>query len=225
MDEERWSEVDDYVAGMLIPGDPALERAAQASAAAGLPPIAVSPAQGRLLHLLARVHDARRILELGTLGGYSTIWLARALPAGGRLLSLEANPRYAEVARANIVQAGLGEMVEVRVGPALETLPTIAAQGSGPFDLTFIDADKPGTPEYFEWALRLSRPGAVIVVDNVVRDGALADAGSEDPGVRGMRRFHELLRDERRVEATTIQTVGVKGYDGFTLAVVAAARA
>lgn len=225
MDEQRWTEVDGYIARTLLPSDPALERVLQASAAAGLPPIAVSPAQGRMLNLLARIHEARHILELGTLGGYSTIWLGRALPPDGRLLSLEANPRYAEVARANILQAGLGEVVEVRVSPALEMLPEIAAEGAGPFDLTFIDADKPSTPEYFEWALRLSRPGAVIVVDNVVRDGALIDAGSEDPGVQGMRRFHRMLQHEQDVEATTIQTVGVKGYDGFTLALVAAARA
>ncbi len=203
-----------------MPPDPALEAALEAAAAAGLPPGEVSATQGKLLELLARVQGARTILELGTLGGYSTIWLARALPSGGRLVTLEADPAYAEVARANFVRAGLAEAVEVRVGPALETLPQLAAEGDGPFDLIFIDADKPSNPEYLEWALALSRPGTLIVADNVVRGGAVLDAGSNDPRVQGIRRFTELLAAEPRLSATAVQTVGVKGYDGFVLALV-----
>jgi predicted O-methyltransferase YrrM len=227
MSKQRWSEVDRYVEDLLLGPDAALEAALQASAEAGLPAIAVTPAQGKLLHLLARVQGASSILELGTLGGYSTIWLARALQPGGRVLTLELDASYAEVALANIERAGLADLVELRVGPALDTLHGLVAEGAGPFDLIFIDADKQGTPEYFAQALELSRPGSVIVVDNVVRAGALADAASEDPRVVGMRRFHELLAHERsgqRVTATTIQTVGSKGYDGFTLALVNAAR-
>jgi predicted O-methyltransferase YrrM len=219
-DLERWTAVDRYVTGLLMPPDPALAAALKASADAGLPAIAVTPPQGKLLHLLAKMNRARSILELGTLGGYSTIWLARALPAGGRLITLEADPRHADVARANIARAGLADVVELRLGRALDTLPKLAAEGCGPFDLIFIDADKPGTPDYFQWALKLSRPGAVIVADNVVRKGALADAGTNDPAVEGARRFHEMVAAEPRVSATTLQTVGSKGYDGFTLAVV-----
>jgi predicted O-methyltransferase YrrM len=220
--DPRWAAVDRYLGDLLLPADPALDAALEASAAAGLPAIAVSPTQGKLLHLLARLHGARRILEVGTLGGYSTIWLARALPPGGRLVTLEVNAAHAEVARANVARAGLSAVVDVRVGPALETLPRLAAEaGAGaPFDLVFIDADKPSTTEYFEWALALSRPGSVIVVDNVVRDGALADAASEDASVRGMRRFVERVAAEPRVSATGVQTVGAKGYDGFVLALV-----
>jgi len=216
--------VDRYINDRLVGSDPVLEEALKTSATAGLPPIAVSPSQGKLLHLLARALGAHRILELGTLGGYSTIWLGRALPPSGRLVTLEADPKYAELARANIARAGLAELVELRVGPALETLPVLAAEAPDPFDLVFIDADKKSTPEYFEWALELTRPGSVIVTDNVIRDGALIDTGNQDPTVLGGRRFHELLAADRlgdaRVSATTIQTVGSKGYDGFTLALV-----
>ncbi len=226
MSQQRWTAVDSYIDDLLVGHDPALQAALQASAAAGLPPIALSPAQGKLLHLLARIHGARSILEMGTLGGYSTIWLARALPDDGRMITLELDPGYAKVAAANIKRAGLAGLIEIRVGPALERLRALVAENSGPFDLIFIDADKQGTPEYFEQALELSRPGSVIVTDNVVRGGALIDAGSEDPRVQGMRRFHELLASDRscgqRVTATTIQTVGSKGYDGFTLALVGA---
>ncbi len=224
MSEQLWSAVDAYVEQQLVGEDAVLEAALQASADAGLPPIALTPAHGKLLHLIARMHGARSVLEVGTLGGYSTIWLARALPEGGQLVTLELNPRYAEVATANAERAGLAGLIKIEVGPALESLRALVAAGAGPFDLVFIDADKQSTPEYFELALELSRPGSVIVTDNVVRGGALIDADSDDPGAQGMRRFHELLAAQRvgghRVTATTIQTVGSKGYDGFTLALV-----
>jgi predicted O-methyltransferase YrrM len=226
MSSERWNAVDRYIAEHLVAPDSALDAALGASAAAGLPQIAVSPPQGKLLQLLAQIHGARTILELGTLGGYSTIWLARALPPDGRLLTMEAERSYAEVAQANITRAGLADIVELRVGPALETLPELAAESPDPFDMVFIDADKKSTPEYFTWALRLCRPGSLIIVDNVIRDGALIDGDNDDPSVRGNRRFHELLAADlagaKRVSATTIQTVGSKGYDGFTLALVLA---
>jgi predicted O-methyltransferase YrrM len=222
MSQEQWAAVDQYIADLLMPADPALEAALQASAAAGLPAINVTPNLGKLLMLLAQVCGARAILEIGTLGGYSTIWLARALPAGGRLITLEAEPRHAEIARANIARAGLSNVVELRLGLALETLPQLAAERRGPFDLIFIDADKPNIPEYFAWALKLSRRGSLIIVDNVVRKGAVIDAASDDPSVQGVRRFNELLAAERRVSATAIQTVGGKGYDGFALALVTA---
>jgi predicted O-methyltransferase YrrM len=225
--KEQWTAVDRYISEQLVPDDPALDAALKASAAAGLPPIGVSPPQGKLLNLLARSIGARNILEVGTLGGYSTIWLGRALASGGRLLTLEANPEYAQIATSNIAHAGLGEVVEVRVGPALETLPALAAEGGDPFDLIFIDADKYNTPNYFTWALELSRPGSLIVADNVIRDGAVVDPASEEPSVQGSRRFHEMLASEQagrqRVSATTIQTVGLKGYDGFTLVLVTGA--
>ena len=192
----------------------------QANEAAGLPNISVSPAMGKLLHLLTRMHRVRSILEIGTLGGYSTIWLARALPADGRLVTLEADPRHAEIARSNIARAGVSHLVDVRLGPAIETLPKLDAEGLAPFDLIFVDADKPSTPEYFGWALQLSRPGSLIIVDNVVRDGAVVDATSRDASVQGMRRFLAMLASEPRVNATAIQTVGSKGYDGFALAIV-----
>jgi predicted O-methyltransferase YrrM len=220
MSERQWREVDRYIEQQLLGDDPVLEQVLRASADAGLPSIALSPAQGKLLHLLASTRQARSILEVGTLGGYSTIWLARALPADGRLVTLELSPRYAEVAAANAELAGLAGLIKIEVGPALESLRALVAEDAGPFDLVFIDADKRSTPDYFELALELSRPGTVIVADNVVRDGALADAGSHDPGAQGMRRFHELLAADSRVTATTIQTVGSKGYDGFTLALV-----
>lgn len=222
MTQERWTAVDQYIGDLLLPPDPELDAALQASAAAGLPQINVSPAQGKLLQLLAQLQGARAILEIGTLAGYSTIWLARALPPGGRLITLEAEPKHAEVARANIARAGLADIVELRLGPALETLPQLAAGGRGPFDLIFIDADKQSTAEYFRWALRLARRGSLIVVDNVVRNGAVVDADSTDPGIQGIRRFSEVLAAERRVSATAIQTVGSKGYDGFALALVTA---
>jgi predicted O-methyltransferase YrrM len=220
--QERWTAVDRYLTDLLVPPDPALDAALRASAAAGLPAGQVSPLQGRLLLLLARLQGARSILEIGTLGGYSTIWLARALPPGGRLVTLEADPGRAEVARANIARAGLDGVVELRLGRAQETLPQLAAEGRGPFDVVFIDADKESNPEYLAWALRLSRRGSLLIADNVVRGGAVAGAASGDPAVDGARRFHELLAAEPRVTATAIQTVGSKGYDGFALALVTA---
>ncbi len=220
MSQEQWSSVDQYITDLLVPADPVLDEALKASHAAGLPAINVAPNQGKLLHLLARMHSARRILEVGTLGGYSTIWLARALPLDGRLVTLELDPKHAEVARKNFKNAGLEKQIELRIGVAIETLPKLAAEGSGPFDFIFIDADKMSIADYFTWALKLSRSGTVIIVDNVVRKGAVVDAQSQDPAVQGVRRFNALLAKETRVSATTLQTVGSKGYDGFTLAVV-----
>jgi predicted O-methyltransferase YrrM len=222
MNPEKWTEVDRYFVDLLAPPDAVLEDALRASAAAGLPPINVAPNQGKLLQILAQMHGARNILEVGTLGGYSTIWLARALPAGGRLITLEADPKHAEVARANLSRAGLAGVVEVRLGRASDTLPQLAAEGRGPFDFIFIDADKPGYCEYFAWALKLSRKGTVIIADNVVRNGAVSDPASADATVQGIRRFNQLLAAERRVSATAVQTVGSKGYDGFAIAVVIA---
>jgi len=222
MSQEQWTAVDRYITDLLISADPALDGALAASAAAGLPAINVSPNQGKLLMLLARACGAKNILEIGTLGGYSTIWLAKALPACGRVITLESEPKHVEVARANIAAAGFADVVDLRVGPALKTLPQLAAEGRGPFDLIFIDADKPATADYFTWALRLSRIGSVIIVDNVVRDGAVIDATSKDDRVQGVRRFNEMLAAERRVSATLIQTVGSKGYDGFAMALVVA---
>ena len=215
-----WTAVDEYITQMLVPPDPVLDAALKASDAAGLPAIQVTPNQGKLLHLLARLQGARKVLEIGTLGGYSTIWLARALPADGRLISLEADPRYAEVARANILRAGLNAMVDLRVGRALETLPQIAAEGGGAFDLTFIDADKQSIPEYFRFARKLSSRGSLIIVDNVVRDGRVIDAASHDSDILGIRRFNEMLAAESGVCATAIQTVGAKGHDGFAIVLV-----
>jgi len=220
MDHETWSAVDDFVSRTLAPHDEALTAAVRASEEAGLPAIQVSPPQGKLLHLLARAIGAKSILEFGTLGGYSTIWLARALPAGGRLVTLEAEPGNAAVARANIARAGLNDLVDLRVGAALDLLPGLEAEGAGLFDLTFIDADKVHTPEYFAWALEWTRPGGIIVADNVVRGGTLAEADSDDPTVLAQRRLHEQIAADPRVTATTIQTVGVKGHDGFTIALV-----
>ncbi|WP_437718022.1 O-methyltransferase [Sorangium sp. So ce448] len=220
MAQEQWSAVDRYLTDLLVPSDAALDAALAASAAAGLPPINVAPNQGKLLHLLARIRGARAILEIGTLGGYSTIWLARALPDGGRLITLESEPKHAEVARANLDRAGLADVVELRLGRALDTLPKLAAEGRGPFDLIFIDADKPSNPDYFAWALKLSRRGSVIVIDNVVRKGAVIDPESADPNVQGVRRLNKLLAAERRVSATAIQTVGSKGYDGLAIVLV-----
>jgi predicted O-methyltransferase YrrM len=222
MTQQLWSSVDDYISGVQVHSDAALDAALDSSKAAGLPPIAVAPNQGKLLQLLAQLMGARRILEIGTLGGYSTIWLARGLASGGRVTTLESDAKHADVARANITRAGLADVVDVRLGRALETLPRLAAEKVGPFDLIFIDADKPSIAEYFNWSLRLSRRGSLIIVDNVVRDGAVIDAASSDPNVQGVRRFNDVLATEARVSATTIQTVGVKGYDGLTIALVTA---
>jgi len=224
MDQETFSAVDEFIAGTLVPHDEALDAALDAAEQAGLPSIQVSPPQGKLLQLLARLVRARKVLELGTLGGYSTILLARALPDDGRLISLEANPAYAEVAVRNIEAAGLDGRVEVRVGPALESLVALEDDGAGPFDLVFIDADKVNTPNYFAWALDHTWPGGLIIADNVVRDGSLGDAGDPDEATQAQRRLHEMLAEEPRVSATTIQTVGVKGYDGFTVALVEGQR-
>lgn len=220
MTEAIWTNVDRYINDMLVPSDAALDAAVEASNAAGLPAINVTPSQGKLLHLLARLQGARRILEIGTLGGYSTIWLARALPTGGRLVTLEIDPRHAEIALSNISRAGLADRVDLRVGRALEILPRLAAEGGGAFDLTFIDADKRNIPDYFMFALKLSRRGSLIIVDNVVREGAVIDPENDDPDVQGIRQFNSLLSAEPRVSATAIQTVGAKGYDGFALVLV-----
>jgi predicted O-methyltransferase YrrM len=220
MTQQLWTSVDQYYSDVLVKQDQALDAALRDSDAAGLPPINVTPNQGKFLHLMARICGARSILEIGTLGGYSTIWLARALPDGGRLVTLEAEPRYAEVATANIARAGLADRVEVRIGRALDTLPELEADGHGPFDLVFIDADKPSNPDYVEWALKITRPGSVIIVDNVVRDGAVADSASEDSAVLGVRRMNELIAADQRLTATAIQTVGSKGYDGILVALV-----
>ncbi len=224
MSHPIWSAVDRYLNDLFVPPDDALDAALAASAAAGLPDIQVSPPQGKLLHLLARIHGARNILELGTLGGYSTIWLARALPPGGRLLSLEYEPLHAEVARANIARAGLAEVVEVRVGACLDTLPQIAAEGRGPFDLIFIDADKENYPAYLAWAIELSRIGSLIIADNVVRQGAVIDAADARPNVIGARNFNALLANDPRLVATVLQTVGGKGHDGLAFGLVVSTR-
>ncbi|APU43303.1 O-methyltransferase [Streptomyces sp. TN58] len=218
MGPQTWTAVDAYFDGLLVDEDEALAAAAAASEAAGLPAHQVAPNQGKLLHLLARIRGARTILEIGTLGGYSTIWLARALPEDGRLVTLEADDRCADTAASNIARAGLEDRVEIRRGRALDLLPGLT--GTGPFDLVFIDADKPSNPTYLEWALRLTRPGSVIIGDNVVRDGAVVDPAGTDPRVAGVRRFTELIAGHPRLTATALQTVGVKGYDGFVLALV-----
>ncbi|MGW7331483.1 O-methyltransferase [Streptomyces sp. NPDC054840] len=218
MTQQTWTAVDDYFDGLLVGEDEALVSAAADSEAAGLPAHQVAPNQGKLLNLLARVRGARRILEIGTLGGYSTIWLARALPADGRLVTLEVDERCADVAAANIARAGLDHIVDIRRGRAVDLLPRLV--GEAPFDLVFIDADKPSNPEYLEWALRLTRPGSVIIGDNVVRDGAVVDENSSDPRVQGVRRFTELIAEHPRLTATALQTVGSKGYDGLILALV-----
>ncbi|MFI8386810.1 O-methyltransferase [Streptomyces sp. NPDC085540] len=218
MVQQTWTAVDEYFDGLLVEEDEALVAAAAATGTAGLPAHQVAPNQGKLLNLLARVRGARRILEIGTLGGYSTIWLARALPADGRLVTLEVDERCADVAAANIARAGLEHVVEIRRGRAVELLPGLT--GEAPFDLVFIDADKPSNPAYLEWALKLTRPGSVIIGDNVVRDGAVVDADSSDPRVRGVRRFTELISEHPQLTATALQTVGSKGYDGLILALV-----
>lgn len=218
--QKTWTTVDDYINDQLIPSDPTLDFARRAAKAAGLPDIAVTPSQGKLLHLLALSVNAHNILEIGTLAAYSTIWLARALPPEGRLITLERDPKHAEVARANIARAGLSATVDLREGPALHTLLAIGDTIRAAFDFIFIDADKENNAAYFEWALKLSRPGSLIFVDNVIRDGDVANAKTKDPMVQGVRRLNEMLAKEKRVIATTIQTVGSKGYDGFTLALV-----
>ncbi len=220
MSQDRWTAVDSYINELLVRPDEALEAALEGSEAAGLPAIQVAANQGKLLHLLVRLQGARTILEVGTLGGYSTIWLARALPADGRLVTLELDPTHAEVASANIARAGLGARVEVRVGPASESLSRLTQEGVEPFDMVFIDADKEGYPDYLDWALRLTRPGSLIVADNVVRGGALMDPASSDPRVQAVRRFIELVAAEPRLDATVIQTVGIKGHDGLAFALV-----
>ncbi|HJZ48506.1 MAG TPA: O-methyltransferase [Roseiflexaceae bacterium] len=220
MSQNQWTEVDRYFAGLLLPPDPALDAALQATADAGMPLINVAPNQGKLLYMLALALGARSILEIGTLAGYSTIWMARALPADGRLVTLEIDPRHAEVARANIARAGLADVVDLRLGRAIDTLPQLAAEAQRPFDLVFIDADKASTKEYFDWALKLTRRGSLIIVDNVVRGGAVTDADSADASVQGVRRFVAALAAEPRVTATAIQTVGSKGYDGMAIVTV-----
>ncbi len=223
MANDVWNAVEDYFSDRLILSDPALDAALASSAAAGLPDIQVAPNQGKLLQLLALIRGASRILEIGTLGGYSTIWMARALPEDGRLISLEVDPTHAHVARANIKRAGLDDRVEVRVGPALDSLPKIADEGAAPFDLVFIDADKQHNPDYFAWALKLTRPGSIIIVDNVVRGGRIVDETGGNPDVQGVRRLMEMIGDEPRVSATVLQTVGSKGYDGLAIMLVTGA--
>ena len=220
MARQIWSKVDAYVVDKLLPADEVLDSALAANAASGLPPIDVSPPQGKLLNLLVRMSGARRVLEIGTLGGYSTIWMARALPADGRLVTLEYEPRHAAVAQANITRAGLANVVDIRVGKAIDTLPILAAEATGPFDFIFIDADKPGNPKYLDWALRLARAGTVIVLDNVIRDGAVIDANSGDVNVEGARAGFDVLGASSRIDATALQTVGSKGYDGFAIGIV-----
>jgi predicted O-methyltransferase YrrM len=220
MSQELWTAVDQYINNIAIGGDPALEAASEAAVAARLPPISVTPAHGKLLHLMARAQGARRILEIGTLAGYSTIWLARAIPAGGRVVTLEANPMHADIARANLTRAGVADRVDIRLGKALETLPRLAEEKQGPFDFAFIDADRTNLTEYFDWAVRLAHAGSVIIVDNVVRKGGVIDASSEDANIKGVRRFAERLSSDSRVTATMVQTVSAKGYDGFAMALV-----
>jgi predicted O-methyltransferase YrrM len=220
MSQELWSQVDSYIEERLMPRDPALDAALAANKAAGLPAIDVSPPQGKLLNFFVRMVRARRVLEIGTLGGYSTICLARALPPDGVVVTLEALAAHADVARKNIERAGLSAKIDLRVGPALDTLPLLASEGAAPFDLVFVDADKRGNPDYLAWAVKLSRPGTLIVVDNVVRNGALIDPSRDDADIQGIRRFFDLLAENPRLSATAIQTVGGKGWDGFALVLV-----
>ncbi|MGG4442144.1 O-methyltransferase [Brevibacillus fortis] len=220
MNREQWTAVDHYFTDKLQEVDSVLDTVLQENAAAGLPAIDVAPNQGKLLHLLARIQGARSILEIGTLGGYSTIWLARALPADGRLITLEYDPKHAEVAQSNITRAVLDHIVEVRIGLALDSLIQLHKENQGPFDFIFIDADKKGNPDYFQWALKLSRKGTVIITDNVVRSGQVVDETSTDPNIVGVRQFTDLVAEEQRVSATVVQTVGSKGYDGFAIMLV-----
>jgi predicted O-methyltransferase YrrM len=219
MSKELWSDVDRYIEGIVVPPDAGLDGAVAASTTAGLPAIAVSPAQGKFLNLLCKAIGAKRVLEIGTLGGYSAIWMARALPAGGKLVTLEVDEKHAKVAKAAFVANGLAGNIELRLGKALDTLPVLAAEDAGQFDFVFIDADKQNIAEYFDWSVKLTRPGAMIVVDNVVREGKVLDAATDDALVQGVRRFNEALKIDKRVDATTLQLVGVKGYDGMTIAV------
>ncbi|MFG0217049.1 O-methyltransferase [Brevibacillus porteri] len=220
MNREQWTAVDHYFTDKLLGADSVLDTVLQENAAAGLPAIDVAPNQGKFLHLLARIQGARSILEIGTLGGYSTIWLARALPADGRLITLEYDPKHAEVAQSNITRAGLDQIVEVKVGLALDSLIQLHKEKQGPFDLIFIDADKKGNPDYFQWALKLSRKGTVIITDNVVRSGQVVDETSSDPNIIGVREFTDRVAEEQRVSGTVVQTVGSKGYDGFAIMLV-----
>ena len=220
MSQNLYAAVDAYLSSSLVPPDPIFDAVLQSHVAAGLPPIAVQPTLGKFLNLLARINHAKEILEIGTLGGYSTIWMARALPPTGRLVTLEFDPKHAEVARKNFQQAGLARVIEIHIGKALDTLPQVAAAHPAPFDLIFIDADKQNNPSYFAWALKLSRPGSIIIVDNVVRDGAILNAASDSPDIRGIRQLFADLASEPRVQATAIQTVDAKGHDGFVLALV-----
>ncbi|HEY3935637.1 MAG TPA: O-methyltransferase [Gemmatimonadales bacterium] len=218
MTRDTWTNVDRYHERLVVRPDEALDDALASGDAAGMPAIAVAPNQGKLLMLLAQIAGATRVLEIGTLAGYSTIWMARGLVPGGRIVTLEVDPHHAAVARANFERAGVASLIDVREGRALDTLPALAHEKAGPFDLIFIDADKQSIPEYFDWAVKLSRPGSVIIVDNVVRDGKVIDPATGDANIDGVRRFNEILAHDRHVVATTIQTVGSKGYDGFTLA-------
>ena len=220
MSQDLWTKVDDYINSIAIGTDVALDAASAAAVAAQLPPISVTPAYGKFLHLMVRAQGAARVLEIGTLAGYSTIWLARAVPPGGRVITLEAKAMHADIARANIERAGLLDRVDIRLGNALETLPQLAAEQQPPFDFTFVDADRTNLTEYFDWAVKLSHPGSVIIVDNVVRKGGVIDASSEDPNVKGVRRFNDRLTSDTRVTATMMQTVSAKGHDGFAMALV-----
>ncbi len=220
MNREQWTAVDHYFTDKLLESDSVLDTVLQVNAAAGLPVIDVAPNQGKFLHLLARIQGARSILEIGTLGGYSTIWLARALPSDGRLITLEYDPKHAEIAQSNITRAGLDQIVEVKVGLALDSLIQLHKENQGPFDFIFIDADKKGNPDYFQWALKLSRKGTVIITDNVVRSGQVVDETSTDPNIVGVRQFTDMAAEEQRVSGTVVQTVGSKGYDGFAIMLV-----
>ena len=220
MSKKTWAAVDDYIVDALFEADPVLDAVLAANHDQGLPAIDVSPAQGKLLSLLARMRGAKKILEIGTLGGYSTIWMARALPVGGKIVTLELDPHHAKVARSNFERAGVSERVELRVGPALQSLAALNAENAGPFDVIFIDADKPNNPHYLSWAMRLSRPGTVIICDNVIRDGAVLDEDGQDANVEGARAAFSFIGGDKRLQATAIQTVGAKGYDGFAIAIV-----
>ena len=220
MSKKTWAAVDDYIVDALFEADPVLNAVLAANHDQGLPAIDVSPAQGKLLSLLARMQGAKKILEIGTLGGYSTIWMARALPVGGKIVTLELDPHHAKVARSNFERAGVSERVELRVGPALQSLATLNAENAGAFDVIFIDADKPNNPHYLSWAMRLSRPGTVIICDNVIRDGAVLDEDGQDANVEGARAAFSFIGGDKRLQATAIQTVGAKGYDGFAIAIV-----
>lgn len=218
--EKMWSDVDRYLGDLLAPHDAALEQALDANHQAGLPPIDVPPLLGKFLDVMVRANGARRVLEIGTLGGYSTIWMARALPPGGQVVTLELEPKHAEIARENLKAAGVADRVEIRVGPALDSMRDLHASGGGPFDLIFIDADKQSMPEYLEWSIKLTRAGSLIVADNVVRDGKVLDPDSSDPHVRGVQRFLEMAGRDPRLSVTAMPTVGARGFDGFALAVV-----